>query len=446
MDWTELLSNERLHGAGATGQPSRSNFVQDYDRIAFSAPFRRLANKTQVQPLYENDHVHHRLIHSVEVSSVGRNLGMEIGQWLVANGHMAPGREHDLAGIVQAACIAHDIGNPPFGHSGEEAIGAWFKARFDQPRGLLAELDPALQREFIKFEGNAQGFRILARLEMYRNDGGMRLTKATLGAFMKYPLTAALHRDLQTAGAALVPYKKFGIFNAEAALFDEVAATLGLPREAYAGAHWYRRHPLVFVVEAADDICYRIVDLEDAFTTGELPYEVVRDKLQKLIGTAPRDRDDKTKAEHIEVLRAMAIGAAVESCAAVFKENYAAIMSGQFSAGLVERSSVAPIFADIGKLTTDHVFTAPRKTELEVSGRRVIDNVMTGILPVYEDLARNGWNHDALSPYSEQLVRALDLDLRDIGNAEQALHGLADFTAGMTDRYALRISRMLSGT
>ncbi len=446
MDWTGLLSNERLHGAGGAGSPSRSNFVQDYDRIIFSAPFRRLANKTQVQPLYENDHVHHRLIHSVEVGSVGRSLGMQIGQWLAAEGHLARGQEYDLADIVQAACAAHDIGNPPFGHSGEEAIGAWFAARFDRPQGLMADLDPALHREFVKFEGNAQGFRILARLEMYRNDGGMRLSKATLGAFMKYPLTAALHQQLEAGGPALVPYKKFGIFNAEAALFDEVAATLGLPRERYAGGHWYRRHPLVFAVEAADDICYRIVDLEDAFTTAELPYEQVRDMLQDLGGTAPRPRGDRTEAEHIEVLRALAIGAAIRAAVAVFQQHYDAIMAGRFAGGLVERSAVGPIFDRIGRLAVDRIFTARRKTELEVSGRRVIDNVMTGILPVYEDLAQKGWDRAGLEPYSQQLVRALGLDLRDIGNAEQALHGLADFTSGMTDRYALRISRMLSGT
>ena len=446
MEWDKLLSNERLHGAGKAGQASRSNFVQDYDRIIFSAPFRRLANKTQVQPLYENDHVHHRLIHSVEVGSVGRSLGMEVGQWLVAEKRLEPGREHDIANIVQAACVAHDIGNPPFGHSGEEAIGAWFSSHFAGGKGPLAQLDPGLQREFVKFEGNAQGFRILARLEMYRNDGGMRLAKATLGAYMKYPLTAATLQDLERAVPGQAPYKKFGIFNAEAALFDEVAGTLGLPREACAGGGWYRRHPLVFVVEAADDICYRIVDLEDAFTTGELPYEVVREVLQDLIGTTPRDRGDKTEAEHIGLLRAMAIGAAIRSAVETFKAHYPAIMAGQFSGGLVERCTVGPIFDRIGKLAEDRIFTAPRKPELEVSGRRVIENVMTGILPVYEDLARKDWDRDRLESYSKQLVRALGLDLRDISTAEQALHGLADFTSGMTDRYALRISRMLSGT
>lgn len=447
MEWTRLLSSERLHGARKPGQASRSNFVQDYDRIVFSAPFRRLANKTQVQPLYENDHVHHRLIHSVEVGSVGRSLGMEIGQWLVEQGLLAAGQEHDLANIVQAACLAHDIGNPPFGHSGEEAIGAWFAARFSRPEGLFGDLDPALHREFVKFEGNAQGFRIITRLEMYRNDGGMRLSKATLGAYMKYPLTAATHLALEKAGKHSLPYKKFGIFQSEIALFDEVAQTLGLGQETYAGGVWWRRNPLVHVVEAADDICYRIVDLEDAFTSGELPYDVVREALEQAIGTAAgRGPEGKTNAEHIELLRALAIGAAIRSAVQVFKDNYAAIMAGSFAGGLIERSAVAPYFDDFARLAIDRIFTAPRKTELEVSGRRVIGNVMTGILPVYEDLAAKGWDQAALEPYSRQLVRALNLDLRDIGTAEQAMHGMADFTSGMTDRYAVRISRMLLGT
>lgn len=196
MEWTNLLSKERLGDPDYTEEPNRPIFVQDYDRIVFSPPFRRLANKTQVQPLYEHDHVHHRLIHSVEVGSVGRSLAMGIGQWLVEQGHIEKGEQFSLANIVQAACAAHDIGNPPFGHSGENAIGAWFEEQFSNPKGIIADLDYSLRDEFCTFEGNAQGFRIIARTEMYRNDGGMRLSKAVLGAFMKYPLSAATKKGL----------------------------------------------------------------------------------------------------------------------------------------------------------------------------------------------------------------------------------------------------------
>lgn len=178
MEWDALLNEERLCDNDYQPKAHRSIFVQDHDRIVFSAPFRRLANKTQVQPLYEHDHVHHRLIHSIEVSSVGRSLAMEIGHWLVEQKYVAPGTEDKLANIVQAACVAHDIGNPPFGHSGEEAMGAWFSEQFSKSQGFMNDLSDEQRLEFTDFEGNAQGFRVLTRLEMYRNNGGMRLSKA----------------------------------------------------------------------------------------------------------------------------------------------------------------------------------------------------------------------------------------------------------------------------
>ena len=153
MEWTDLLSQERLCDPRYAAQPNRSIFTQDYDRIIFSEPFRRLANKTQVQPLYEHDHVHHRLIHSIEVGSVGRSLAMAVGQWLVDEGRIEEGEENSLANIVQAACAAHDIGNPPFGHSGENAIGAWFAEKFFDPKGIFVDLDTALQDELCEFEG-----------------------------------------------------------------------------------------------------------------------------------------------------------------------------------------------------------------------------------------------------------------------------------------------------
>lgn len=446
MNWTDLLCSERLRDATYAKPINRSIFVQDHDRIVFSAPFRRLANKTQVQPLYEHDHVHHRLIHSIEVSSVGRSLAMKVGHWLETEGAIDIGEANILANIVQAACVAHDIGNPPFGHSGEAAIGAWFEEQFASPMGLMADIDAELRPEFTAFEGNAQGFRILTRLEMYRNAGGMRLSKATLGAFTKYPVTASTREALRKEGAAAyVGLKKFGIFQSELELFEEAAKALGLGEEQHDGRKWWRRHPLVFLVEAADDICYNIVDLEDAFTTGELPYDVVRDILHEIAGHPNRDISPYNQAEHIAMLRAISIGAAIDSCVEAFQQNYPAIMDGSFSAGLAECGPKAAFFERMKQLSRDQIFTARRKTELEVSGRRVIANVMSGVLPVFENLASKAWATEGLGEHSLQLIRALDLDLRDIATPEQALHALADFTSGMTDRYAVRISRMLSG-
>ncbi|MTI02127.1 dGTP triphosphohydrolase [Roseibium sp. RKSG952] len=449
MEWSTLLSNERLHDPKYSEQVNRSIFTQDYDRIVFSEPFRRLANKTQVQPLYEHDHVHHRLIHSIEVGSVGRSLAMAIGQWLVEHEIIDKGEENSLANIVQAACAAHDIGNPPFGHSGENAIGEWFLEKFTNAKGMFADLDPILQEEFCAFEGNAQGFRIIARTEMYRNDGGMRLSKAVLGAFMKYPLSAATKEGLSDLAYKEDGYfggKKFGVFNSELPLFEEVAQALNLTKVEVGSNTWWRRHPLVFVVEAADDICYNIVDLEDAFTTGELQFDVVRRALFDLADKPNRDTSDMSEAEQIAYLRAVAIGKGIENCLEAFKANYSAIMAGTFSQSLVEAGKLSKQFEEIKDLSKKRIFTARRKTELEVSGHRIIGNVLSGILPVYEQLATNNWDRKSLDDHSKQVERALLLDLRGISNVEQALHSMADFISGMTDRYALRISRMLSGT
>lgn len=446
MEWKKLLCSERLGDRNYEQKPDRSIFAQDHDRIVFSAPFRRLANKTQVQPLYEHDHVHHRLIHSVEVSSVGRSLAMRIGAWLEETGRLAAGEASDLASIVQAACAAHDIGNPPFGHSGEKAMGDWFAERFAEAAGIMADIEEWDKTEFTGFEGNAQGFRIITRLEMYRNEGGMRLSKAMLGAFTKYPVSAVVQNAIVGEGRA--PYiglKKFGLFRSEVDLFLDAATTLGLPRQTHEAGSWWKRHPLVFIVEAADDMCYNIVDLEDAFTTGELPFETVRHLLHRAAGNPNRDVSNLNQAEHITLLRAMSIGVAVNACLEAFKANYDAIMVGEFSGSLCGAGTMGPVFDEMEKLSRDQVFTARRKTELEVSGRRVIENVMSGILPVFEDLAAAGWEAKKLKPHNTQLTRALDLDIRHVGDANQALHALADFTSGMTDRYAVRIARMLSG-
>jgi dGTPase len=449
MEWTNLLSYERLHDPNYSEQANRSTFTRDYDRIVFSEPFRRLANKTQVQPLYEHDHVHHRLIHSIEVGIVGRSLAMAIGQWLVEKGTIEKGEEHSLAHIVQAACAAHDIGNPPFGHSGENAIGAWFSEKFAKPIGMFGDLDTALRDEFCAFEGNAQGFRIIARTDMYRNDGGMRLSKAVLGAFMKYPLSAATKKGLAAEGYKEDGYfgaKKFGIFNSELSLFEEVAGNLKLKKVEVGLNGWWQRHPLVFVVEAADDICYNIIDLEDAFTTGELQFDIVRSALFELADKPNRDMSGKSEAEQIAYYRAVSIGKSIESCFEAFKENYSAIMAGTFSKSLVEAGKLSRQFKEIKDLSKKRIFTARRKTELEVSGHRIIGNVLSGVLPVYAQLATNNWSMDDLDDYSTKVARSLLLDLRGISSTEQALHGMADFISGMTDRYALRISRMLSGT
>ncbi|AJE45587.1 deoxyguanosinetriphosphate triphosphohydrolase [Celeribacter indicus] len=450
MRWDRLLDTTLLGEADRVAAPNRPMYAQDYDRIVFSAPFRRLANKTQVHPLSAHDHIHNRLIHSVETNSVGRSLGIEAGQWLEEEGHLEPGAKHVVSGVVQAACAAHDIGNPPFGHSGEAAIGAWFADRFAEGRGIFAGIAPADRAEFERFEGNAQGFRLITRLEMYRNDGGMRLSHATLGAFTKYPAlaaTAGAARD-RARDAGTRPYKglaKFGIFRAEMPLFEQVAARCGLLAVEDPSGRWWRRHPLVFLVEAADDICYNILDLEDAYVAGDLGADQVKSLLGALFGGTNRDVSAATGYEEITYYRARSISASIRAAVAAFIANYDSIMAGSFSASLVSRSEVAAAFAEIEATARSRIFNAPRKTQLEVTGRNILHRVLSGVLPVYEDLKAQGWDAARLSDYHRQLAAAAEVDLRDVGDDYSALHSLADYVSGMTDRYAVRIADMLSG-
>lgn len=442
MEWDLLLNDSRFGDPSYTENANRPLYVQDYDRIAFSAPFRRLANKTQVHPLNDHDHVHHRLIHSVETTSVGRSLGMAVGHWLEENGKIDSGEKHKISGMIQAACLAHDIGNPPFGHSGEAAIGQWFEEQFDAPKGILAGIDEKLWSEFVRFEGNAQGFRILTKLEMYRNNGGMRLSHGVLGAFTKYPVTAAINEKAWEK-AGYCGLKKFGVFSSDEENFRQIASEMGLPEETEKSGSWWRRHPLVFLVEAADDICYNILDLEDAFTTGDLSFEAVREELITLAGVRNESKEGQSQEETISEMRARSIGASIDACVLAFQENYDDIMSGEFSSSLIEESSKAVEFKKIKYLAKQKIFTAKRKTELEVHGRNIIHRVLDGIIPVFDGLHNCKWDEAKLSSYQKQLVSAAGIDLRDVNDNYSALHCMTDFVSGMTDRYALSISEIL---
>ncbi len=445
MEWDRLLDRQRLCDAEYEEKADRPSFVQDADRITFSAPFRRLANKTQVHPLYENDHLHHRLIHSVETASVGRSLGIAVGDWLEEEHSLPAGEKHAIAGIVQAACLAHDIGNPPFGHSGEAAIGEWFSQKFAGETELFAALNENSRQEFEAFEGNAQGFRLITKLEMYRNKGGMRLSRSVLAAFSKYPTTAYVQSTAKEQHS-YCGLKKFGIFESELDLFTEVAKGVGLPSVGDDEFYWWRRHPLVFLVEAADDICYNILDLEDAFTSGDFTQKTVMEHLNDLAGISNRDLSDRRPEEIIAYARARSIGSAIAACVESFKQNYDAIMAGTFSGSLIGESRQKVQFSKIKALASQRLFTSPRKTELEVLGRNVVHQVLDGLEGVYIALMANDWKEASLDNYHTQLCRATGLDLRDVTDSYTALHSLADYVSGMTDRYAVKIARMVSGT
>ncbi|MDK3020218.1 dGTP triphosphohydrolase [Pseudodonghicola flavimaris] len=440
MEWEQLLNPGRLCRPDYAEKPGRPAYLQDYDRILFSQPFRRLAQKTQVHPLVHHDHLHHRMIHSMETSSVGRSLGIAVGQRLVDDGKLPDGQQHVIAGVVQAACLMHDIGNPPFGHAGEDAIGEWFEELFERDEGRAAAIG-ARRAEFSPLEGNAQGFRIATALEMGRQPGGMQLSYATLGAFMKYPCTAAV-----SGATPYVGLKKFGVFETEAALFAETAAALGLPQRGAGPGPWWARHPLAFLVEAADDICYRILDLEDAATIGDLTPAQAIDILDQIAQPKRAMEPGMTDHEGVALRRAMAIGAAIGAAVDAFVAHYEEIMAGTFSDGLMEVSTKARAFAELKDISNARIFTARRKTELEIAGRQVLRDLLDHFHGLFAALEEQGWEPEALKGgYWEKLIRATDIDLRGVVDDYTALHALADFVSGMTDRYAVRTRDMIAG-
>ncbi len=278
MDWKTLLGEQRLERPDASrcrSQPGRSPFQQDLDRIVFSAAFRRLAHKTQVHPLSDNDHVHTRLTHSIEVASVGRSLGTMVGSQ-IADSLNDPQVTADTFGyIVQAACLAHDIGNPPFGHSGEDTIRRWFNSPERSSEIFGLDMEDVEKNDLKYFEGNAQGFRILTQLENCRWSGGLQLTYAVLGTFAKYPRSSVIH---PIPNDSYVGGKKIGFFDSERGYFEQVASGVGLI-ERNRQLHYWCRHPLAFLVEAADDICYAIIDIEDGFALGYLTFEEAKNLL-----------------------------------------------------------------------------------------------------------------------------------------------------------------------
>lgn len=454
MEWDKLLKVGRLGDKQYVQQKLRPTYAQDMDRILFSQPFRRLANKTQVHPLYDNDHIHHRLIHSLEVSSVGRSLGTEVAVWLADERHEIDKDQVEvIAGLVQTACMAHDIGNPPFGHSGEEAIASWFKQKFMNATGILKDISEAQQQEFESFEGNAQGFRILTRTEMYKNDGGLRLALGSLGSFTKYPVSAAakLHvgDEGYINGTRYAGLKKYGFFENDIVTFEHVADELGLPRHSAKNSlgetigHWWRRHPLSLLMEAADDICYNVMDLEDAFLSGDVAFDVVISLLGKFFAMPNKSYPEHGEEATVSLYRAKAINGAVNSCVQAFKDNYVAIIAGDFPVSLVDVSSVASEFKAVKEISTNRIFKAPRKTELEVYGRNVVYRVLDGLLPMLDELGSKKWDHKGLSDYHVQVVRALGFPIASLKTPYDALHALTDYVSGMTDRYAVKVANMI---
>lgn len=319
MEWQNLLSDFRFGERKISPNPNRPPWQYDFDRIIFSSAFRRLQDKTQVFPLSSSDYVRTRLTHSLEVTVVGRSLGDRIGLFLHEQGVLEDAHYSKIGQIVAAATLAHDIGNPPFGHSGEDAIQSWFE---NSPtiKAHLSELKDTEKSDFLNYEGNAQGFRVLTRLQMHRDQGGMRLTAATLAAFTKYPVQAPhLNEPRKHKG---ISTKKFGFFQSEKEIFETVAEKTGLIRRRDEPNCWCR-HPLAFIVEAADDISYRLVDLEDAFRLGLISYQEIEDIVTHGLvykNYIQRIRKEPDNVVRVDMIRSISIGTAITQVVEAFKK------------------------------------------------------------------------------------------------------------------------------
>jgi dGTPase len=430
MEWRKLLSPSRLQAPSRSDEMQRSVFQRDYDRIVFCSALRRLQDKTQVHPFPTSDYVRRRLTHSLEVSSVGRSLGYWIGTKLVERGSFKESEAghlpYDVAQIVSNACLAHDIGNPPFGHAGEQAIGSWFSVHAEEP--MLDALDEHEHADFQRFEGNAQGFRLLTRLQNSIDDGGLRLTFATLGAFTKYPSTSTY----AASGDPYIGAKKYGVFKEDVEHFEGIARELGLIERA--PGSWCR-HPLVFLVEAADDICYKIVDVEDALKLGRLTFAEAEKCFLNMLSMDRKYVRNADENSNIGWLRAAAIGSLIEAVQDAYLVYEEQIMNGTFSAGLLDVSSKATAVKEAKKLVAERVFTWDRTIAAEISGAQMITDVLDRCMHAVHDP-----QHKIQSMIVKIIPRynATDPWVRKV-------HAVTDFVSGMTDSYLRTIYLRLSG-
>lgn len=436
MQWQKLICDKRfgLEDYHNRRGELRSDFQRDYDRLVFSSPFRRLQNKTQVFPLPGSIFVHNRLTHSLEVSSVGRSLAREAVNELVRkySGEEWVGKLYDAPDIVAAACLAHDLGNPPFGHSGEKAISAYFSE--GPGRDLKNEFTPAQWSDLINFEGNANSLRQLIHQFKGRRPGGFAMTYSMLASIVKYPFESRISPKAN----------KFGFFCTEQADFERIADELGMIRRPGEAAA-YARHPLVYLVEAADDICYEVMDLEDAHKLKILGHEQV-------VGLMLGFFDDTDRAHRLEVmagiddpnekvgyLRSCVIGRLVMCCARAFVEHEEEILHGEFHGSLIEcippREKAA--FAECNRVSWNKIYCAPEVVDIELAGNRIITFLLDKLIHAvrYPEL---NYSRLLLSKVPEQY----DVHATDLFTKVQAA---IDHVAAMTDVYALDLYRRLNG-
>lgn len=443
MNWEQLLSLKRYgdnHKRLRKEQDeTRLGFEVDYDRVIFSSEFRSLQDKTQVVPLSKTDFVHTRLTHSLEVSVVGRSLGRKVGQ-LILEKHPHLKNIHgytinDFGAIVAAAALAHDIGNPPFGHSGEKAIGAYFKG----PNGkrFKSFLSDKEYQDLCDFEGNANGFKILTESRSGR-PGGLRLSYATLGAFMKYP-----KESLPKKPTTQISDKKYGFFQSEKAMFLDVVEELGLLKKSTTDIA-YHRHPLAFLVEAADDICYTIIDFEDGINLGLITEDYALEYLINLVRNRIRTENYNalnTKEDRISYLRALAIGTLIDEAAAIFMAHEEDLLKGNFHFALLDESKFKAQIEDIIAISIDNIYNSKEVLHKEIAGYEILNK----LLMAFCELAFNVFN-EKMSSYDRLLLRQLPETIKlSETSLYQNLINICLFISKLSDTNAKMLHQNLQG-
>ncbi|MBT4904359.1 MAG: dNTP triphosphohydrolase [Flavobacteriaceae bacterium] len=438
MNWEQLLSLQRYGDKTKRlrkeQDETRLGFEVDYDRIVFSAAFRSLQDKTQVIPFSKTDFVHTRLTHSLEVSVVARSIGRLAGKAILEkHPHLSEihgYQSNDFGAIVAAAALAHDIGNPPFGHSGEKAIGHFFSD--GSGAGYKAELKALEYEDLCKFEGNANGFKIVSQ-SMEGAPGGLRLSAATLGAYMKYPKASLPHKPTQH-----VADKKFGFYQAQATDFSTLAQDLGLAST----KGTYFRHPLAYLVEAADDICYTIIDFEDGINLGWISESYA---LEYLINLVKDSIDKKTYAslkhtpQRMSYLRALAINSLIKDAVAIFLKNEEAILSGSFPHALLDKSKYAAQIDDIISLSVEKVYHSPEVLQKEIVGYKVI----TTLLDAFTTAAVHEFKGEA-DAYDQLILRLVPKGTPFLSDSlYDTLLNATCYVASLSDGKAMELSKKM---
>jgi len=451
MDWETLLSTQRIGERKIRNAKKdvRTPYESDVDRVIFSNGSRRLSRKTQVHPFSKNDHIHTRLTHSIEVAQVGRSLGKAIGERIKE--HLPKGiSPDDIGTIVHAACLAHDIGNPPFGHAGEEAISQWFAS--DGARFLEGFKGPT-RRDLSRFEGNAQGFRMLTQTENHLFHGGLRITSATMAAFCKYPWSSR----------TIVDDAKFGAFISEEKILDEVATNTGLVSK---GRQKWCRHPLAFLTEAADDICYATIDLEDAVELGVLPavqaYELILSALDDNMRDNVRKKllDNSAHRVNFARMRGPVFDTLIAGVLDAFEDNYDLIMKGDMKRELIsalnEKDQRRVLISEAKRVGRESIYTERFKTEIELgcfaSFECILEAFCSAAVESYHHL-QSPSEESSMSWKSVLVLRQLGAHAPNKSNQPPGqkwskylcLRRVLDYVSGMTDNYASNLAEQLKG-